>query len=387
MSTRHPKTVYLDNAATSFPKPVDVLRRMETCMEHKGGNPGRGTHALSMAAAEEVYRARVAAADLFGSSHPENVIFTLNTTHALNVAMKGLLRRGDHVLISDMEHNAVWRPIHGMAEAGIISYDVFDTYPTAEGRTTDMILSSIVSRMTAKTRMIICAHASNICSAVLPIEAIGAFCRRHGILFVVDGAQSAGVYPIHMERMGIDALCLPGHKGLMGPQGVGILLLGQGISPTTLMEGGNGVDSLKSGMGDSFPERYEAGTPPTPAIAGLRGGLSYVDRVGLDRIRAVETEVCAAAKAGLLTIPGIKVYAPHHQGSVLLFSVRGHTSEEIGAYLDSRGICVRAGFHCAALAHRTLGTPSDGAVRASFGYFNTERDAEALVKAMRAVAT
>ena len=380
------KTIYLDNAATTFPKPAEVMRRVEVCLKELGGNPGRGSHGMALAAAEEVYRCRREAAELFGTSHPERGIFTMNATQALNIAIKGLVRPGDHVLCSDMEHNAVWRPLCRLAEAGVIEFDVFDTLPDAPMRTEDRILSSITARLTPKTSLIVCAHASNICSATLPLEAIGRLCRRRGIRLIVDASQSAGAYPIDMERMGIDALCMPGHKGLYGPQGCGLLLLGEGITPATLMEGGNGVDSLRCGMGESLPERYEPGTLPTPALSGLHAGMAFVRQTGIEAIRAHETALCEQAKAGLMSIPGVTVYAPQHRGGILLFSVNGHASEDVGTYLDSQGICVRPGFHCTALGHRTLGTPSGGAVRASFGYFNTERDVEALVRAMRGMA-
>lgn len=380
------KMIYLDNAATTFPKPDEVAQRVGISLKELGGNPGRGSHHMALAAAEEVYRCRREAAALLGSSHPERVVFTMNATQALNVAIKGLVHPGDHVLCSDMEHNAVWRPLCRLAEAGIIQFDVFDTYPDAPIRTEDMILSSITSRLTPKTSLIVCAHASNICSATLPLEAIGRLCRQRGIRLVVDASQSAGALPIDMERMGIDALCLPGHKGLYGPQGCGLMLLGEGVEPAPLLEGGNGVDSLRGDMGDSLPERYEAGTLPTPAIAGLRAGMTFVRQTGTETILRQEVALCEQAKEGLRSIPGISVYAPQQRGGILLFSVNGHSSEEVGTYLDSQGICVRPGFHCAALGHRTLGTPTGGAVRASFGYFNTEREVEALVRAMRGMA-
>lgn len=380
------KMIYLDNAATTFPKPEEVARRVGICLDELGGNPGRGSHDMALAAAEEVYRCRQEVAELLGSSHPERVVFTMNATQALNVAIKGLVRPGDHILCSDMEHNAVWRPLHRLAEAGIIHYDVFDTFPDAAVRTEDMILSSITAKLTPQTRLIVCAHASNICSSTLPLGAIGGFCRRQGIRLIVDASQSAGAYPLDMERMNIDVLCLPGHKGLYGPQGCGVMLLGEDVNPAPLLDGGNGVDSLRGEMGDALPERYEAGTLPTPAIAGLRAGVAFVKKIGTEAILSHETALCERAKAGLLSIPGITVYAPRQRGGILLFSVSGHSSEDVGIYLNSRGICVRPGFHCAALAHRTLGTPSGGAVRASFGYFNTEREADALVRAMRGMA-
>lgn len=380
--TRNVRQIYFDAAATSYQKPPEVLRAMSEYMTLRGGNPGRGAHRLSLAAAEEVFACREAAAEMFGLSRPERVVFTMNTTHALNLVIRGCLSSGDHVLCSDMEHNSVWRPLNALQQAGVITYDTFSTFPSAPIRTPDMILQDIERRLTPRTRMVVCAHASNVCSASLPIAAIGKLCRRRGLLFVVDGAQSAGILPINMENMCIDALCVPGHKGLMGPQGVGMLLLGVRAEPSPLMFGGNGVESLSGDMSDAMPERYEAGTLPGGCISGLRAGLAFVKRTGIDLIRRKEALLGARLRAGLSPMPHVTLYAPGHEGGVLLFSVRGMNSEEVGGFLDRLGICVRPGFHCAALAHATLGTPAEGAVRVSCGYFNTEKECDSLISAV-----
>ena len=363
--------IYFDNAATSFPKPRRVAEEQLKCMQFYGGNPGRGSHALALAAAEKIYECREELADFFGSQNPENVIFTMNTTMALNTAIKGLLRRGDHVLISDMEHNAVFRPIYKMAQDGIITYDVFDTFPTNAERTTEMICASILEKLRPTTRMLICAHASNICSATLPLKEIGALCRKKGILFVVDAAQSAGHLPIDMKEMQIDALCAPGHKGLLGPQGCGILVWGEGIVADTLIEGGSGYNSLEGNMPEEAPERYEAGTLPTPAIAGLLEGVREIKRLGLEYIHSYGSMLIKRLCDRLSDMPKITLYAPHHRGSVLLFSIPNLSADRVGTFLNERGFCVRTGFHCAALAHATLGTPPAGAVRVSPSLFNT----------------
>ncbi len=379
------KTLYLDYAATSYPKPPTVLAAMAACMKQSGGNPGRGSHRLSLAAAKEIYTCRETAARMFGAE-PDRVIFTLNTTHALNLAIKGILGRGGHALCSDMEHNSVFRPLHRLKGDGVIDFDVFNTFPAAPVRTDDMILSSLVSNLRPNTKAVICAHASNICSASLPIAKIGSLCRRMGILFVVDAAQSAGARGIDVERMNIDVLCLPGHKGLMGPQGTGMMVLGpegRGITLDTLMEGGNGIDSLQGEMSEDVPERYEPGTLQTPAIAGLRAGLTFVESVGVEAIGEHERRLGNRLRDALMELPKVTVYAPRHEGGVVLFSVDGYTSEEVGRILDTEGICVRAGFHCSALGHRTLHTPRDGAVRASFGWFSKERDVEALLRVVK----
>lgn len=376
------KTVYLDNAATSYPKPASVTAAMADCMKKSGGNPGRGSHRLALAAAQEIYACREAAARMFGADATQ-VIFTLNTTHALNLAIKGVMGRGGHALCSDMEHNSVYRPLYRLAREGVAEFDVFSTFPNAPHRTEDMVLSSLISKLRPDTRLVVCSHASNICSATLPIARIGSLCRRLGILFAVDAAQSAGAIPIDMERMNIDILCLPGHKGLMGPQGTGMLILRGGITLDTLMEGGNGMDSLRGEMSEDAPERYEAGTLQTPSIAGLRAGLAYVNSVGVEAIGEHERRLGLRLRDGLMTLPKVKVYAPHHEGSVVLFSVDGYPSDEVGRILDGAGICVRTGFHCSALGHRTLGTPDDGAVRASLGWWSKERDVEAVLKVVK----
>ena len=375
------KTVYLDHAATSYPKPPTVAAAMADCMKHRGGNPGRGSHRLALEAAREIYHTREVAGAFFHAD-PTRVIFTLNTTHALNMAIKGIMGRGGHAICSDMEHNSVYRPLYRLAADGVITFDAFDTFPAAQIRTDDRILASLSSKVRPDTRMVVCAHASNLCGAMLPLERIGAFCRRRGILFVVDGAQSAGVWDIDMERMHIDVLCVPGHKALLGPQGVGMLLLGEGVRLDTLMEGGNGMDSLSGEMSDESPERYEPGTLQTPAIAGLRAGMEYVCAVGLDVIREHELRLSARLTEGLSAIPRVHVFAPRQVGSAVLFTVDGLPSEAVARALDVAGICVRPGFHCSALGHRTLGTPPEGAVRASVGYSTGERDVEMFLKEM-----
>ena len=379
--------IYFDNAATTFPKPASVSTEVGRCIRSYCGNPGRGAHALSRAAAEKIYECREEAAGLLGLDAPENVVFTVNTTAALNMAIKGLLRQGDHVLISDMEHNSVWRPIDRLAREGQISYDVFSTLCREDEthRTPENICREIERKLRRNTRAIICAHASNICSETLPLEAIGALCRRHGVFFVVDAAQSAGILPIHMEKMHIDVLCVPGHKALYGIPGSGMMLLAQGIKLNTLIEGGNGVHSLDAAMPDISPERYESGTLPLPAIAGLCEGIRFVRRAGVEAIGEHEARLCRRLQEMLMNTQGVKVYAPQFVGSTLLFSVDGMPSDAVGRALDTRGFCVRCGFHCAALGHATLGTPADGAVRVSFGYFNRPAETEAFYRSLREI--
>lgn len=377
--------IYLDNAATSFPKPARVITEQMHCMRSYCGNAGRGSHALALAAAEKIYECRAALSDLFGAAGAERIVFSMNTTTALNTVIKGVLKRGDHVLISDMEHNAVLRPVVKLAEKGEITYTVFPTFPTLPNRTDRQILASILERIRPNTRLLIAAHASNICSATLPIEAIGRLCRERGVLFCVDAAQSAGHFPIDVERMQIDFLCAPGHKGLMGPQGVGILVLGKDAVCDTLIEGGSGYHSRDSSMPDDPPERYEAGTLPLPSIAGLLEGIRELQRHETDAIYAHECELCRRLAARLSKIEGITLYAPHLTGSILLFSSDRIPSEKLGQQLNTLGFCVRAGLHCAPLAHQTLGTPADGAVRVSPSFLNTAAQIDAFADAVESL--
>lgn len=379
--------IYFDHAATSFPKPTAVADRMSEYLTLCGGNAGRGAHRSSMQAAETLYECRVAAARFFGAASPERVVFTSGATAALNLAIKGSVRAGDHVLISDLEHNAVFRPVYALARAGVVTYDVFPTWATDPTATVARVLRGIEERIRPNTRVLVCTHASNVCSAVLPAREIGALCRRHRIRFLLDAAQSAGHLETDISRIGADAICAPGHKGLLGPQGVGLLILGKRTVLNTVIEGGSGVNSLDPDMPPDPPERYEAGTLPLPAIVGLREGLKAVEARGVDVIRARETALWRHLAARLRAIPHVTVAVPHAAGSVLLFHADNLPSETLAAMLDERGFCLRAGFHCAAIAHRTLDTPPSGAVRASFGFENTVAETDALADAIEEIVS
>ncbi len=374
--------IYFDHAATSFPKPRAVIDEVRRCMTQYGGNPGRSGHTLSLAASNKIFECRTLAASLFGVDDPARVCFTMNTTQALNTVIKGTLKAGDHVLISDLEHNAVYRPIVRLAEEGKITYDVFPTMVGDIRQSAVRICAGIARLCRPETRMVIATCASNICSATLPIADIGAFCHRHGILFVADGAQAAGHMPLSVDALALDALCVPGHKGLQGPQGCGMVILGKDFVPAPLCEGGNGVDSLSGLMPSESPERFEAGTLPTPAIAGLCEGLRWVTEHGVESIHAHEMSLYQRAREGLGNLPGVTMLAPMYAGSVLSFYVDGMPSERVAALLNERGICVRGGYHCSALGHKTLGTPDGGAVRVSFGAVNTAYEVDALVDAV-----
>ena len=371
------KIIYLDNAATTFPKPRGVLDAARDCAENFCGNAGRGAHPLALASAETIYEAREALASLFGAD-AERVVFTLNTTYALNMAIKGAMRRGGHILISDMEHNSVLRPVARLAQERRASYDVYPTHKNGLPLSEREIISGIISRLRPDTKMVCAIHTSNICSYSLPVREISALCHRHGLLFCVDAAQSAGHCDIDMTRDGIDILCLPGHKGLYAPQGVGAMILGEGITLDTLIEGGNGVNSLELSMGLTSPERYEGGTLCTPAIAGLKDGVGFVKSLGTSTVAAHEKALWHKTFSRLSSIGGVTVYSPEEAGGVLLFNLDGIHADEVGSLLAEQNICVRTGYHCSPLAHKTLGTPDGGAVRVSFSVFNTECEVETL---------
>ena len=372
--------IYLDNAATSFPKPRQVVEEVTKCLTRYCGNAGRGAHPLSLACAEKIYDCRVVISDFLGVGAPERVLFTHNTTHALNLAIKGLFGAGAHILISELEHNAVRRPLARLQREQGVSFECFPVV----GLSPAQILDGIARRLQPHTAGVICTHVSNICSISLPLAEIGAFCRARKLFFVVDAAQSAGHLPLDMRQMQISALAAPAHKALYGIQGAGILALGEGVAPTPLFEGGSGSDSLLAEMPALPPERYEAGTLATPAIVGLLAGAEFVRERGLPTIAAHECALFRAARERLETLPALTVYQRDKEGAVLLFNHAEYSPQEIAHRLAREGICVRAGLHCAPLAHEAIGTAARGAVRLGFGAFNTVAELDTLWRALKA---
>lgn len=376
--------IYFDNAATTFQKPPSVMREMMRCMREYCGNPGRSGHKISMRAAEAIYDCRMNMAEFFGISKPENVIFTMNTTHAINLALGGILRRRDHVLISNLEHNSVARPVTAFAEKGIITYGIFNALCSD-----DETIRNIEEKITPYTRVIVTLHASNICPHILPIAKIGALCKKHGIIYIVDAAQSAGIYDINIKENNISVLCVPGHKGLYGPQGSGAAIFADDfdfslLAPTVF--GGNGMNSAEMDMGHDTPESYEAGTPATQCIVGLGEGLKFVRAKTTAAIREHENAIYRRARDGLLAIPDVRVFLPSaEEGSIVLFNSERRNASAIAAELAERGICTRAGMHCSPFAHKTLGTGGD-AVRASFSVFNTLDEADRFLFAVEKAA-
>ncbi len=373
--------IYLDNAATSFPKPLCVPSEITRCIRTYCGNPGRSGHSMSIKAAEKIFDCRQLLADFFDASSPENVVFTLNTTHALNIAIKTLYKKGSHILISNMEHNSVLRPIASLEKKGEISYGIFNAMQPAS-----FIIKELEQRKKANTDMLIMTHASNICGAVFPIREIGEFCKRNNITFIVDAAQSAGVEDISIKKCHIGALCAPAHKSMYGPQGLGFVIFGNRLPKRTIIEGGNGTNSLSFDMGTALPESFEGGTMPTPLIAGLYASASYIKRVGIEKISSHEKQLAAYLYDMLCSLPQCRLYGPKKiQNGIILFGSDKLSQNALSNALNEKGICTRSGFHCTPLAHNTLGTPHDGATRISFGYFNTQSDAEAVYKTVKSL--
>jgi len=372
--------IYLDNAATTFPKPRAVVAEMSKCMREYCGNPGRSGHKLSLDAAIKIYECRCEACELFGCVEPENVVFTYNTTYALNIALKSVLRQGAHVMISDMEHNSVWRPVSEMQKRGDITYDIFNS----SGGNAEGIVADIRSKINPETKAIVCIHASNVANTVFPLKEIGGVCRENGLVFIVDAAQSAGVYDINVADMAIDILCVPGHKGLYGPQGSAMIIFGEKYAKDpmlckTIIEGGNGLNSLDNTMPDIFPERFEAGTLSTPCIAGLCEGIKFVKKEGVSAILQHEQELSSLICNELSDSERIAVYKNGGEMSgTFLFNIHGVSSSQVAGLLSDKSICVRSGLHCSPLAHKTLGS-LNGAVRVSFGIFNKKSDVKAIV--------
>ena len=346
--------IYLDNGATSFHKPAAVRRAVLDAMKHCA-NPGRGGYVAAMAAANTVYRCRELAGELF-DCEPDRVVFTSNCTHGLNLAIRSLVKPGSRVAVSGFEHNAVTRPLHAMgAKLRVAGRKLFDW---------DDTLESFHQALHQGVDAAVFTHASNVFGYILPVEQMAAMCRERGIPFIVDAAQSAGSLPVSLKNLGADFIAMPGHKGLLGPQGTGILLCG--ALPQPLLYGGTGSESIRQDMPDYTPDRAEAGTLNVPGIGGLAAGLRYVKQVGIENILKREQRQRERCAAGLQKL-GMKVFTGPHQGGTVSF-VPGMDCETAAEILGRRGIAVRAGLHCAPLAHESAGTLQTGTVRVSFGH-------------------
>lgn len=345
---------YLDNGATSFEKPAAVTRAVLYALENCA-NPGRGGYHASMTAANVVFTCRERAAEMF-SCQPEQVVFTENCTHGLNMAIRTLVKPGDPVVISGFEHNAVTRPLHALgAEVTVAGRKLFDWEDT---------LSRFEDAVKKHPAAAVFTHMSNVFGYILPVEEMAQICRRNGVPFVIDAAQSAGNQPIHLTELGADFIAMPGHKGLLGPQGTGILLCGR--LPEPLMQGGTGSISVMQEMPDFLPDRAEAGTLNVPGIAGLSAGLAYLQKAGIEKVAQREKREAIRCVNGLRKL-GFHVFAGEHQGATVSF-VPNMDCEEMAQKLEKYAIAVRSGLHCAPLAHESAGTLETGTVRVSYGY-------------------
>ena len=371
------KPVYFDNAATTYPKPPSVCKAAAQAIRYAGGNPGRGGHALSRRAGSVVYHARETAAAMFGTE-PEYVVFTQNCTHALNLAIQGTLRQGDHVILSSLEHNSAARPVAALADAGIIRYSVAQVSADAEET-----VAAFCACIRPQTRAVICTAAGNVTGQCLPLREIGAICREKQLIFIADGAQACGILPINMRECSINLLCTAGHKGLYGIMGTGMLLSDGTVPVQPLMQGGTGSLSASLRQPDFLPDALEAGTLNVPGIAALDAGMQFVTELGTERIRAHEAALCAQLIAYLERRPDAVIYrSPQTEYvPVVSFSLSGESPDETAARLASAGFCLRAGLQCAPLAHESLGTPN-GTVRFSPSFRNTPDEVSRLCRVL-----
>ncbi len=371
--------IYLDSAATTFQKPASVAAAMWDALATMS-SPGRGGHSAAMRAADTAFQCRSELAELFHLDNPEQVVFTLNATHALNIAIKSLVPPGGRVVVSGYEHNAVTRPLEALgANVAVAVCPLFR--PDAAEDAFQRLIKSGVSA-------VICSHVSNVFGFIQPLEAIAALCKSRGVPLIVDASQSAGVLPLDGKALGAAYIAMPGHKGLYGPQGTGVLLCGDGVQPRPLLEGGTGSLSIQQQMPDFLPDRLEAGTHNMPGIAGLLAGVRYVRQRGTKKILDRERQLIQQAADGLSRIPGLCVYAEpgmQNQTGVLSLTVKNQGAEELGTALAERNIAVRAGVHCSPLAHRSAGTLNTGTIRVSVSDFNTPGEISRLVSAVRRI--
>ncbi|RKJ41330.1 aminotransferase class V-fold PLP-dependent enzyme [Acutalibacter sp. 1XD8-33] len=374
--------IYLDNGATTYPKPQGVRQAVARALAEFGANPGRGGFAMSVRTGQGVYDCRRMAADLFGARGPECVVFQPNCTQALNLVIKGSLRSGDHVVVSDLEHNAVMRPLEALKSRGV-SWTAAQVTPGDN----DATLDAFRKAMGPNTKLLVCTQASNVFGIRVPVERLAALCHQYGVKLCVDGAQSAGVVPINMERDGIDYLCCAGHKGLYGPMGTGLLIFRDPADKlATLVEGGTGTQSRSYLQPEDPPERYEAGTVNVPGILGLRAGIAFVQSRTPEKLYQEEMAKAAYLYGRLSQLKKVRLYtkAPEIPWfvPVVSFNVEGISSEEVGNLLAKRDIAVRCGLHCAPAAHEKMGTLETGTVRVSLSAFTRREELDALARAV-----
>ena len=367
--------IYLDNAATSFPKPRCVIEELYRCVCEYCGNSGRSSHAMSRFTSERIYDAREAIARHFSTDAPESVIFTYNATYALNIAIKAFITDKCHVITSDIEHNAVIRPLEAMSRKLGVSYSMFDT----DGD----VREEIISKIRPDTRGIISTLASNVTGKRIPLSVLCEVADRYKLFLIVDASQCAGHEVICLRENMPDALCAPGHKGLFGIQGAGFSIFKSRERMNTIIEGGSGSMSESADMPLILPDGYEAGTISAPAIVTLLRGIEYIDSIGVDTVEMKIKSLTERLKMRLLSIRDCSIYSEGN--GIVSFNIGNHPSHRIADMLDSRGVCTRSGLHCAPSAHRKLGTVNQGTVRASLSYFNTEKEIDAFYTLLKEI--
>lgn len=372
--------IYLDNAATTWPKPESVYQAVDDCLRTLGANPGRGGHSMARAGGMLLYETREALAELFGITDANQLAFTHNATDAINMAVCGIINPGDTLVTTAMEHNAVARSVRA-AEAGGAKAIIVPCNPDGQ-----LDIAAMAAAIRQKPKAVIMSHASNVAGTILPVAEVGTLTRQLGVTLVVDAAQTAGVEAIDVNAMGIDMLAFSGHKGLLGPQGTGGLYVREGIAVRPLRTGGTGSLSESDIQPDFMPDRLESGTPNTPGIAGLKAGAAFILATGRAAIQARELALTGQLLAGLKAIAGVRLHGlpgMKDRTAVVSFTLDGKDSGQLAHVLDrDYGIACRAGLHCAPWAHRTLGTLKTGTVRFSPGYFNTEKEIEQAIVAV-----
>ncbi len=369
---------YLDNAATSYPKPASVYQAVQYALQQVGGSPGRGSHRRAREASAILERVRGKVAGLFGISRTERVLFTKNATESINIVLKGWVRPGDRVVVSGMEHNAVIRPLRMLAQERV----AVDIVPCESNGQLDV--DALKASLTRPARLMVLAHASNVNGALQPVEEVAGICTDHAVPLLLDAAQTGGIQPIAVERLNLGMLACSGHKALLGPPGVGILYIREDLSVKSLIEGGTGSLSEEELQPEFCPDRYESGTPNLPGIAGLGAGIDFILEQGMSSIRRHELSLAQELETALRELSGIKVYGPGVRGSSSVsFTLEGINPADLGYLLDQGfDIAVRTGLHCAPLAHRTLGTFPEGTVRVSPGFFTQPEEIGQLLSAL-----
>ena len=364
--------INFDNSATTFPKPYPVRKAVDEALVRYGGNPGRSGHELSIKTAEAVYAVRKSAAEFFGAQ-TENVVFTSNCTHALNLAIKGVMNGGGHIIISNLEHNSAARPVYALSKAGC-------TFDIADAVAGDAAVAENFERLIRPdTKAIVCTLGSNVTGRITPYKKLGEICRRHNICFIADGAQACGVLDIKLSD-GINILCTAGHKSLYGPSGTGLLISDGKFPIAPLMEGGTGSTSLELAQPDFLPDSLESGTVNTMGIIGLGAGIGFVSSKGTERIFAHENELCRQLIDGLRPFKRVRIY--RGEGNylpIVSFNADGMTSNELASELSRRGFALRGGLHCSGLAHKAIGTAPEGTVRFSPSVFSTAQQTQILI--------